>query len=317
MAFTGVHANLKFKDCKEPRFAADGRPRRLFCYLPIIPRLQGFFQNPKKVEQLLYRHKHIPGTICDVFDSDNYRNLRKTKVVVDDQGLSHCYFSSKYDIALSICTDSYLLFERRRKGPSATPILAERVNSHFWRPILGTCFPSSVSSRRIAPACSRAATTAARYTTAPPLSDTRAAPPLLFVGQEHDLHTRVRIEARRACEIHLTSINCVLLLQMLDIDIFVVARPAPFLNLRNRAHEAPPSPCPVLAFKLVVRGGRMTSRVVTNGYTYYVNDAEEDALQVNRTRRMRPKIFRLFIVACACFVLPSSLEVGMVPSIVQ
>lgn len=88
MAFTGVHADLKqcqFKDCKEPRFAADGRPRRLFCYLPIILRLQGFFQIPKKVEQLLYRHnyEHIPGTISDVFDSENYRNLRKRKVVVD------------------------------------------------------------------------------------------------------------------------------------------------------------------------------------------------------------------------------------------
>ncbi len=31
----------------------------------------------------------------------------------------------KYDIALGVCTDSYLLFDRRRKGPSATPILVD------------------------------------------------------------------------------------------------------------------------------------------------------------------------------------------------
>ncbi|KAJ7652366.1 hypothetical protein DFH06DRAFT_1418733 [Mycena polygramma] len=130
MAYTGVHSDLKqcrFKSCQEPRFAADGRPRRLFCYLPIIPRLQGFFQNPKKVEQLLYRHNYtpLPDSICDVFDGENYKSLCRKKVVVDGQELSHRYFSHKNNIALSICTDSYLLFERRRKGPSATPILAE------------------------------------------------------------------------------------------------------------------------------------------------------------------------------------------------
>ncbi|KAJ7624105.1 hypothetical protein DFH06DRAFT_1481700 [Mycena polygramma] len=86
-----------------------------------------FFQNPKKVEQLLYRHNYtpLPDSICDVFDGENYKSLCRKKVVVDGQELSHRYFSHNNDIALSICTHSYLLFERRRKGPSATPILAE------------------------------------------------------------------------------------------------------------------------------------------------------------------------------------------------
>jgi hypothetical protein len=102
------------------------RPRRLFCYLPIIPRLQGFFQNPSKVEQLLYRHRyqHVPGTIADAFDGQNYRNLRKKKVVVDGEELPHCYFSGKNDISLSICTDSYLLFDRRRKGHNVSSMPA-------------------------------------------------------------------------------------------------------------------------------------------------------------------------------------------------
>lgn len=133
MAYTGEHADLNeccFKECKEPRYASDGRPRRLFCYLPLIPRLQGYFMSPKKVEQLLYRHnyKPTPETIADIFDGQHYKDLRNKNVVVDGQELPHHYFSSKYDIALSVCTDSYLLFERRRKGPSATPILVKNYN---------------------------------------------------------------------------------------------------------------------------------------------------------------------------------------------
>ncbi|KAJ7733130.1 hypothetical protein B0H16DRAFT_1732424 [Mycena metata] len=128
MAYTGAYKDLtKCEYCNEPRFNALGNPRRLFCYLPIIPRLQGFFMNPEKVKQLLYRHKynHIPGTISDVFDCEHYRTLCTQRVVVDGHKLSHNYFSNPYDIALGFCTDSYLLFDRRRKGPSATPILAE------------------------------------------------------------------------------------------------------------------------------------------------------------------------------------------------
>ncbi|KAF7335395.1 hypothetical protein MVEN_02192100 [Mycena venus] len=131
MAYTGVYSELtQCRHCGESRFASDGRPRRLFCYLPLIPRLQGYFMSPQKVQQLLYRHnyKHKSGTIADVFDGEHYRNLCKKKVVVDGKELPHNYFSGKNDIALSICTDSYLLFDRRRKGPSATAILAKNYN---------------------------------------------------------------------------------------------------------------------------------------------------------------------------------------------
>lgn len=61
-------------DCGEPRFSPSGKSRRMFAYLPIIPRLQGYFQNPKSSERLLYRHnyRHVPGQISDVFDCDHY-----------------------------------------------------------------------------------------------------------------------------------------------------------------------------------------------------------------------------------------------------
>jgi hypothetical protein len=98
--------------------------------LPLIPRLQGLFSNPKTVEELLYRHRYQSrhDEVSDVFDGIHYQNLRKTKVTVDGRELAHCYFSGKYDIALGVCMDSYLLFDRRRKGPSATPILLQNYN---------------------------------------------------------------------------------------------------------------------------------------------------------------------------------------------
>ncbi|KAJ7237961.1 hypothetical protein C8J57DRAFT_1040226, partial [Mycena rebaudengoi] len=113
IAYTGDDSDKNScRFCHQPRYTPGGKPRRLFCYLPLIPRLQGYFQNPELVEQLLYRHKyqHQKNTIADVFDGIHYRTLQKTNVVVDGEILPYKYFSGKYDIALGACTDSYLLF---------------------------------------------------------------------------------------------------------------------------------------------------------------------------------------------------------------
>jgi hypothetical protein len=140
MAYTGDDADsTSCRFCPEPRYTAGGKPRRLYCYLPLIPRLQGYFQNPKMVEKLLYRHnyRHQKGTVADVFDGVHYRTLRKKNVVVDGEELPHKYFSGRYDIALGSCTDSFLLFKRNRGGPSATPILLQNytippdIRTHF------------------------------------------------------------------------------------------------------------------------------------------------------------------------------------------
>jgi hypothetical protein len=131
IAYAGAYSDCSdCPFCEQSRFNEFGKPRRLFCYLPIIPRLQGFFSNPKSIESILYRHnyQHRPNEVSDVFDGIHYRTLLTEKVTVDGTQLSHCYFSGKYDIALGICMDSYLLFDRKRKGPSATPILLENYN---------------------------------------------------------------------------------------------------------------------------------------------------------------------------------------------
>ncbi|KAJ7271371.1 hypothetical protein B0H12DRAFT_731303 [Mycena haematopus] len=99
MAYTGDDTDrTTCRFCNEPRFThVLGKPRRLFCYLPIIPRLQGYFQNPDMAKVLLYRHtyKHEPNTIADVFDAAHYRTLRKQNVVVDGETLAYKYFSGK------------------------------------------------------------------------------------------------------------------------------------------------------------------------------------------------------------------------------
>ncbi|KAH7911338.1 Transposase family tnp2-domain-containing protein, partial [Hygrophoropsis aurantiaca] len=116
--------------CDEPRLNRNGGTRRRFYYLPIIPRLQGFFQSPTMIENLSYRadYEPSPDKIRDIFDSNHYHRLLRHRVVVDDEKLSHRYFSDKRDIALSLCTDSYLLYKRRRGGPSATPLLLQNYN---------------------------------------------------------------------------------------------------------------------------------------------------------------------------------------------
>lgn len=55
LAYTGEYEALDCcPDCNATRFNDNGKPRRKFCYLPLIPRLQGYFQNPRMVERLSY-----------------------------------------------------------------------------------------------------------------------------------------------------------------------------------------------------------------------------------------------------------------------
>jgi hypothetical protein len=102
----------------------------MFCYIPLIPRLQKTFANPNITKLLSYRHKYRsdPNSISDVFDGEHYKNLKNTVATVDGIHLPHYYFSGDDDIAFSVCLDSYLLYKRRRGGPSAMPIVLQIYN---------------------------------------------------------------------------------------------------------------------------------------------------------------------------------------------
>ena len=133
LAYTGEYEALDCcPDCNATRFNDNGKPRRKFCYLPLIPRLQGYFQNPRMIERLSYRHsyQYDPNNISDIFDSLHYQTLLKETVFVDGKPLDHSFFSDQHDIAVSVCFDGYLLYNRRRSGPSATPILLQNYNLH-------------------------------------------------------------------------------------------------------------------------------------------------------------------------------------------
>ncbi|KAJ4473974.1 hypothetical protein C8J55DRAFT_375496, partial [Lentinula edodes] len=131
MAFTGKHSKLQqCLHCHEDRYDAYGKYRRRFGYLPVIPRLHGLFQSKKMVSLMSYRYNYPISTdsISDVFDSSGYRDLLNRQVIADGVKLPHTYFSGEHDIAFSFYSDSYQVFRRKRRGPSATPLLLKNLN---------------------------------------------------------------------------------------------------------------------------------------------------------------------------------------------
>ena len=131
IAYTGkyeIYEDCPF--CGEARFTQDRRARRSYNYIPLIPRLQSFYQSPRTIEKLSYRHhyQHDPQQIGDVFDCTHYRKLLHHKVKVDGVERPYTYFSDRRDIAFGLSVDGYLLFKRRRNGPSATPIILQNYN---------------------------------------------------------------------------------------------------------------------------------------------------------------------------------------------
>jgi hypothetical protein len=131
--FVGKYADLEICSfCDEPRYNAAGKSRRSFHYTPLIPQLQGLFQNGTSIENMRYRAQaeavHNPETLYDVFDAETYRTLRTTQVREGDE---YCFFDSPTDVALSLATDGFTLFRRRRRGLStAWPIILVNLNLH-------------------------------------------------------------------------------------------------------------------------------------------------------------------------------------------
>ncbi|KAJ8079404.1 hypothetical protein PM082_021912 [Marasmius tenuissimus] len=73
--------------CKEPCLGANGRPRKRFTYIPIIPRLVALASNRTMAEKMTYRRdfQYTRGKTEDVFSGQLYRKLCKLKVTFDSQ----------------------------------------------------------------------------------------------------------------------------------------------------------------------------------------------------------------------------------------
>ncbi|KAI0646643.1 hypothetical protein C8Q79DRAFT_1111141 [Trametes meyenii] len=112
LAYLGEYANATTcASCEQPRYTPAGRPRRYFCYIPLIPRLQVLFESPDLVKLMHYRAQFDDDdgeNIRDVFSSDHYRHLRGSRVVVDNTELDYYHFADPRDIAFALCTDAYL-----------------------------------------------------------------------------------------------------------------------------------------------------------------------------------------------------------------
>ncbi|QRV81550.1 Transposase family tnp2 [Ceratobasidium sp. AG-Ba] len=134
VAFTGIYENLDACPlCKEPRYKWNAekeawRPRRVFQYLPLIPRLVNMFRDPKTAHALGYRARYVshPNTYSDIFDGAHYQHLRKRLALVGGNPLGHTYFSSPTDIALGLSTDGFGPFKSRKQ--TCWPLLAFNYN---------------------------------------------------------------------------------------------------------------------------------------------------------------------------------------------
>ncbi|THU92541.1 hypothetical protein K435DRAFT_576560, partial [Dendrothele bispora CBS 962.96] len=118
MCYTGVYSeDTLCRFCKEPRFRPDGKPRKVFTYVPLIPRLIGYYRSLSMVEKLEYRATFTSdsGEITDVFDGSHYKSLCGQYVTVGGQPLDHKFFSDRRDIALGLSSDGFAPWRRRSK----------------------------------------------------------------------------------------------------------------------------------------------------------------------------------------------------------
>ncbi|KAJ7656727.1 hypothetical protein DFH06DRAFT_922235, partial [Mycena polygramma] len=118
MCYTGHYSTLKrCVFCHEDRFDGDGKPRRQFQYIPLIPRLVALYTN-KEHSQVLqtYRaeYEFEPDKVKDVFDGTHYKGLLRKFVTLHGRKLAHKFFSDMRDIALGISFDGFAPFKRRK-----------------------------------------------------------------------------------------------------------------------------------------------------------------------------------------------------------
>ena len=127
--YSGPHVDLSdCPYCGEARLRSDGKPRKIFTYLPLIPRLIALAGNQSIANNMRYRHchEHKKGVSADIFDGENYRSLRGQHVTVGSKTYNHEYFEDSRDVALGLSTDGFAPFKRRVS--TAWPIIILNYN---------------------------------------------------------------------------------------------------------------------------------------------------------------------------------------------
>ncbi|KAG8743239.1 hypothetical protein FRC10_000240 [Ceratobasidium sp. 414] len=137
VAFTGPYKDEEYcPHCPEPRYKPNPRfpdrrvARRVFQYIPIIPRLIALYRNLAMARKLRYRSEQpvTPGLLADIFDGDFYRQLLGRQVTVGAETIRHNFFSKPTDIALGLSTDGFGPFKSRKQ--SCWPLILFNYNLH-------------------------------------------------------------------------------------------------------------------------------------------------------------------------------------------
>ena len=128
--YVGPNAELcECPFCNESRFhPGTKKPRKIFTYIPIIPRLQNFAINTRVATLMLYRSQRelVDGVSSDIFDGAQHKTLCGTNVELDHKTFAHKYFSDHRDVALGLSTDGFAPFNKRKK--TAWPLILFNYN---------------------------------------------------------------------------------------------------------------------------------------------------------------------------------------------
>lgn len=131
-AFTGEDSELEeCIICGKPRWhEGTTTPFKVYEYIPLIPRLQGFYRSQTMADMLSYRHnfEHEPDVMKDVYDGRIYQELLNKHVEVDGDVLKHKFFSDPRDIAFALSGDGFQVFKETKNGPTATALMLVNYN---------------------------------------------------------------------------------------------------------------------------------------------------------------------------------------------
>ena len=122
VCYAGHYASLeKCPRCNESRFEGTDshgipKPQSQFFYIPLIPRLIAYLGSTTMAHTMQYQsqHQHIPGSLRDIFDGENYQALRGAPITVHGEPITPPanYFMDPRDVALGLSTDGYGIFTR-------------------------------------------------------------------------------------------------------------------------------------------------------------------------------------------------------------
>jgi hypothetical protein len=121
MCYAGIYSDLdSCLYCKELRLK-NGKPHKVFSYIPLIPRLIALYMNPEMVRKMMYRHDYKinkGGKMRDYLDGLVYQSLLKREIPIGNTGYKFFQFAT--DIALGLFTDGFSPSRTasKRAGPS-------------------------------------------------------------------------------------------------------------------------------------------------------------------------------------------------------